>query len=68
MAEEGDKFVEIRLPAKVVIGLRNMNEHKRSERFDVVFLKAMLIGFCTLKKIKDSDSIDEAIRGVMEGT
>lgn len=66
MAQKGDEFEEIRLPAKAVISFRKMNEQKRSEQFDVAFLKAMLIGFCTLKKTKEEDSIDEKIRNVIE--
>lgn len=72
--ENGDRYfitengVEIRLPAKAVNGLRKMNELKRSEQFDVAFLQAMLIGFCTLKKIKTGESIDENILEVAEGT
>lgn len=68
MAQKGNDFEEIRLPAKAVNGLRKMNEQKRCESFDVAFLKAMLIGFCTLKKIKEQESIDDHIRSVIEGT
>lgn len=62
-----DGFDEIRLPAKAVNGLQKMNELKRSEQFDVAFLQAMFIGFCTLKKVKDEGVIDENILNVAEG-
>lgn len=60
MAAKADTFVEMRLPAKVVNGLLLMNEKKPSQEFDVGFLKAMLIGFCSMKTIKQN-GCDEAI-------
>lgn len=67
MAQKGNEFKEIRLPAKAVDGLLMMNEKKRSQKFDVAFLKALLIGFCTLKKIKENGIIDEEIGRVVKG-
>lgn len=64
MADNGAEF---KLPVKAVNGLRKMNELKRSEQFDVAFLQAMLIGFCTLKKIKADDTMDKNILEVAEG-
>lgn len=57
----------IRLPAKAVTGLLMMNEKKRSKKFDISFLKAMLIGFFTLKKIKENASMDEGILEIVKG-
>lgn len=67
MAQNGDQFEEILLPFKAVNGLLRMNEFKRSELFDVAFLKATLIGFCTLQKIKRNGVVDDKIRDVIEG-
>lgn len=65
MAQTGEEFL---LPSKAVNGLLKMNQFKRSEPFDGAFLKAMLIGFCTLLKIKRTDfGLDDKLRGVIEG-
>lgn len=67
MVQNGDEFEEILLPFKAVNGLHKMNELKRSEQFDVAFLKAMVIGFCTMRNVKESGRIDKKFRGVIEG-
>lgn len=67
MAPKGDGFKEVRLPAKVVNGLLKMNELKRSDQFDVPFLKAVLIGFCTMKKIQEIGYINEEVFNVVKG-
>lgn len=56
-----DNFKEIRLPALAVKGLLNLS---RNEMNDLRFVKALLIGFCTvneIKKCKTIKDIDEAI-------
>lgn len=67
MAQKGDEFKEVRLPAKVVNGLLQLNEKRRSKQFDLPFLKALLVGFCTVKKIQEHGSIDEEIVNVAKG-
>lgn len=51
-----DSFEEVRLKSTAVDGLIKMNKKKREKQFDLVYLKALLIGFCTLKTIKDEKS------------
>ena len=51
-----DSFEEVQLKSAAVDGLIKMNKKKREKQFDLVYLKALLIGFCTLKTIKDEKS------------
>lgn len=59
---------EIWLQSHAVSGLVMMNKNKISQRFDSVFIKAILIGFCTVKKIKESEAIEKEIADLVKGT
>lgn len=58
MIEDGDNFKEIWLTSQVVSGLLKLNKKNPCEQFDLVFLKASLVGLCTIKKIKEENSIE----------
>lgn len=60
-------FFEIGLAENAVKGLIHMNKHKRGDNSDIVFLKAMLVGFCSSKKIKEDETIDEGIMELIKG-
>lgn len=57
----GNGHKQIVLSSRVVVGLCDLNQQKRSEEFDSVFLKALLIGFYTIKKIKNNEAVDDGI-------
>lgn len=65
-------FEEIALSGMAVEGLVKMNEgNKRDGAFDLRFVKAMLIGFCTIKKVKvmkEEADIGYEILATMKGT
>lgn len=70
MVPRGEGFAEIKLPAQAVEGLIKLNRGKRDEQFDLRFMKGMLIGFCTVKKIKEyngNEDIDESVSALMKG-
>ena len=62
-----DGFKEVWLSAHAVDGLSKMNKKKPGEMYDTIFMKAMLIGFCTMKMIKENDAIDEGILQLIKG-
>lgn len=61
MVAHGDDFKEIGLSKKAVEGLKNMNKNKRGTQFDALFLKALIIGFCTIRKIKANGCVEDGI-------
>lgn len=63
----GDGFKEVWLLAQAVTGLVKLNKKKTSEQHDMVFTKALLIGLCTIKKIKESERIEDGILELIEG-
>lgn len=67
MIREDDGFIEIGLAENAVNGLLHMNKHRQGENFDIIFLKAMLVGFCSGKKIKESGKIDEEVMDLIKG-
>lgn len=67
MIAKDNGFIEIGLAENAVNGLINMNKHKRGENFDIIFLKAMLVGFCSSKTIKEVETIDEGIMDLIKG-
>lgn len=67
MVPNGNEFVEMKVPAKAVNALLSVNKKATDERLDVAYLKTILIGFCTLKKIQESESIDEGVLEVVKG-
>ncbi|XP_031626207.1 uncharacterized protein LOC116342655 [Contarinia nasturtii] len=56
---------EITLSARAVNGLIKLNENRDDEGKDKTFLKALLIGIYTLKRIKES-TVETIDRGVLE--
>lgn len=62
MIANKDSFEEVWLNSQAVDGLIKMNKKKRDKQSDLVFLKALLIGFCTLKAIKDEKSTGNLLR------
>lgn len=63
------EFKEVLLSARVVMGLVTLNGKKRNDmKTDKVFLKALVIGVCTLKRVKESPSpFDEGIVQFVKG-
>lgn len=61
MIASGTTFKEIWIQSKAVTGLIKMNKKKTNEQFDLVFLKALLVGLLTIKKIKDVTTIEAGI-------
>lgn len=61
MIADGDSFKEVWLQAKVVDGLIKTNKKKPSEKFDLVFMKALLVAFCTIKAIQAGNPIEEGM-------
>lgn len=71
MVSKGDNFQEIRLTAQAAGGLMKMNEAKKDKCYDLRFLKGMMIGFLTVKTIKDMNAtadIDEGYLAIMKST
>lgn len=62
MIANEDSFEEVWLNSQAVDGLIKMNKKKRDKQFDLVFLKALLIGLFTLKAIKDEQSTVDLLR------
>lgn len=60
-------FIEVWLTAHAAIGLVKMNKKRTGQQYDTVFLKALLIGFCTIKKIKEAEPIDDGILALIKG-
>ncbi|XP_031638193.1 uncharacterized protein LOC116350529 [Contarinia nasturtii] len=64
------KMTQIQLSARAVNGLIKFNTERRNDvGIDKKFLKALLIGICTLKRIKESVSmfdIDNAFLGLVK--
>lgn len=52
MIAKDNGFIEIGFGENAVNGLLYMNEHKRGKNFDIIFLKAMLVDFCSGIEIK----------------
>lgn len=70
MVPKDDGFEEIKLSGQAAEGLVKMNSEKRNETFDLRFIKGMLIGFCTVKKVKDFKSykdLDELNSVLLKG-
>lgn len=65
MIESGNDFKEIWLSSQVVSGLLQMNKKRSTEQYDLLFIKALLIGLCTMKKIKDKEPIEDGIATFM---
>lgn len=66
--KEGEtEFDEVKLPAAAVHCLQKMNEKKRDEKYDCSYLKALLVGFCTMKGIKNDGGIIDKYHGVITG-
>lgn len=61
MVANGDGHKEIALSSTAVAVLSDLNKKKRDEKFDFHFLTALLIGFCTIKKIKLIDAVEKGI-------
>lgn len=60
MVTSGTGFKEIGLAEKAVNGLIGMNEHSTGKKSDLRFLMAALIGFCTMGKIIENESVVSA--------
>lgn len=68
MISASDKdFNEIWLASHAIAGLLKLNKKKASEQFDCLFLKALLVGLCSSKKIKEVATIDNGILELTKG-
>lgn len=66
MITNENDFKEIGLSAKAAGLLMNANKHKPDEKFDCNFLKGLLIGFCSIPKIKANEVIEDAVLVLMK--
>lgn len=66
MIPSGTGFKEIGLAEKTVNGLIGMNEHSTGEKSDLRFLMAALIGFCTMGKIIENESVVADMKSLVE--
>lgn len=62
MISNGNDFKEIGLSAQAVAGLIIANKYKSDEKFDCGFLKGLLIGFCSILKLKASDEFQDLVK------
>lgn len=60
-------FDEIGLSAKAVKGSIKMNTTHRHKPFDSLFLKALLVGFCSMKGIKEGVIIQAVLMEIIKG-
>lgn len=61
-------FKEVLLSARLVNGCSNLNQTRRNDSTaDKIFLKGLLIGICTVKRIKSSPTFDEGILDFIKG-
>lgn len=66
MAPNDGGFKQVGLSPKGVETCTKFNRLKPDKKFDSIFLKALLIGFCSIDKIKQSANIDEGIKSVVQ--
>lgn len=66
MCKDGDRYKEIWLAVRVVKGLQQLND-KKNAKLDLKFLMGLLIGFCTVKTIKENTKIEEGISNLAKG-
>lgn len=64
MIEGENGFEEVWLKERAVTGLLKMNKKKPEQAFDLIFLKALLIGLCSIQKIKSEQK--QIVEGIME--
>lgn len=70
MVPKDDGFEEMKLSGQAAEGLVKMNREKRNDKYDLRFFKGMLIGFFTVKKVKEfkaKEDIGEAASVLMKG-
>ena len=66
--QAGRTFKEVLLSARLVNGCCNLNQTRRNDiTADKIFLKGLLIGICTVKRIKSSTTFDEGILEFIKG-
>lgn len=66
MIADGDHFKEVWLKSTAVTGLIRMNKKKANQLGDLVFLKALLIGLCSLKVIKSGNPIQDEMLALVK--
>lgn len=67
MVSIGDGFKEVWLTTLVVAGLVKINKKKPGKQFDLLFLKALSTGLCTIQTIKANEAIEEGILALIKG-
>lgn len=73
MVSSSDVFKEVWLSARAVNGLLQINKKPNGNQKDAVkndstFLMALLVGFCTVKKLKESSSVEVGVLDLIKGT
>lgn len=66
MIANGDTSTEVWLKSQAVDGLLKMNKKKPDVQFDLVFLKALLIGCCSIKRIREDETIDDGLLALIK--
>lgn len=61
MVKIDGEFKEVKMPAKLVKGLLSLNEgeNRKNTDLDKTFIKALIIGLWTIKKVKTDERINK---------
>lgn len=64
-----DHFTEMKMPALLVEGLLHLNgtENRKNANMDKTFIKALIIGICTIKAIQNNCQIHKDLLIFMKG-
>lgn len=69
MVKIGDAFMEVKMAATCVKGLLRFNEteNRKDTGLDKAFIKALIIGLCTIKQVKENDRINKDLLIFLKG-